>query len=60
MTTSTAVTIKGGAALATNALAISTSMQHQIEWALRCTSLLIGITVGILTAWSIVRKRGRI
>ena len=37
-----------------NALAILTSQQEQVEFALRCTSLVIGILVGILTATALL------
>ena len=37
-----------------NFLAILTSQQEQLEFALRCTSLVIGILVGILTATALV------
>ena len=37
-----------------NFIAILTSQQEQLEFALRCTSLVIGILVGILTATALV------
>jgi hypothetical protein len=37
-----------------NALAILTSQQEQVEFALRCTSLVIGILVGLLTATALL------
>jgi len=40
-----------------NALAVLTSMQEQIEWGFRIFSLVVGITVGLLTIWSLLRKK---
>ena len=37
-----------------NALAILTSREEHLEFALRCTSLVVGIIVGVLTAIAIV------
>jgi hypothetical protein len=40
-----------------NALAVLTSMQEQIEWGMRIFSLVVGITVGLLTIWSLLKKK---
>jgi len=42
-----------------NFLAILTSQQEQVEFALRCTSLVIGILVGILTATAILVRMAK-
>ena len=47
---------KGSGAVAVNFLALLTSAQEHFEFWLRCSSLLIGLLVGILTAISICRK----
>ena len=47
---------KGGAALLLNALALLTSTQEHFEFWLRCTSLSVGIVVGTLTIFTILRK----
>ena len=44
----------GFGAAAFNGLAILTSRQEHLEFALRCTSLVVGIIVGLLTATAIV------
>jgi hypothetical protein len=43
--------------LGVNALALITSMQEHLEWGLRCLSLLVGITVGFVTIFSILRGK---
>ena len=40
-----------------NALAVLTSMQEQIEWGMRIFSLVVGITVGLITIWSLLKKK---
>ena len=57
----TAAILKGLTGFCANALGIITSMQEHLEWTLRCASLVVGISVGILTGWSIVKgwKRGK-
>lgn len=45
--------------IATPILGVITSMQEQIEWGLRITSLIIGLAVGILSLVSMVRKMRR-
>lgn len=55
---------KATVGIAANTIGLLTSMQEQFEWILRCGSLLIGISVGLLSAWSILRggawsKRGK-
>jgi hypothetical protein len=47
----------GVSGMTLNALAVITSMQEQIEWGFRIFSLVIGITVGLLTIWSLLKKR---
>lgn len=34
-----------------------TSWQEHLEWGLRIASLVVGILVGLLTLWSLIRKR---
>lgn len=48
--------LKGTGAVTLNALAIITSTQEHFEFWLRCSSLMIGIVVGVLTIISISRK----
>jgi hypothetical protein len=48
--------IKGASAVVINAMAIITSTQEHFEFWLRCSSLVVGILVGVLTAISICRK----
>ena len=38
-------------------LGLITSMQDQIEWGLRITSLVIGIVVGLLSLRKLLKKR---
>jgi len=47
----------GVSGMTLNALAVITSMQEQIEWGFRIFSLVIGITVGLLTIWSLLKKK---
>ena len=42
-----------------NFLAILTSQQEQLEFALRCTSLVIGILVGLLTATALLIRMAK-
>ena len=42
-----------------NFLAILTSQQEQVEFALRCTSLVIGILVGLLTATALLIRMAK-
>jgi len=39
------------------ALGFVTSMQEQVEWSLRVTSLIIGIIVGLLSLRKLLKKR---
>ena len=39
------------------ALGVITSFQEQLEWGLRMTSLTIGLVVGLLSLWNLIRKR---
>lgn len=47
----------GVSGMTLNALAVITSMQEQIEWGFRIFSLVVGITVGLLTVWSLLHKK---
>jgi hypothetical protein len=38
-------------------LGIVTSLQEQIEWGMRVTSLGIGIIVGLISAYQLLKKR---
>jgi hypothetical protein len=38
------------------ALGVITSFQEQLEWGLRMTSLGIGIVVGLLSLWKLIKK----
>jgi hypothetical protein len=38
-------------------LGLITSMQDQVEWGLRITSLVIGIVVGLLSLLKLLKKR---
>jgi hypothetical protein len=38
-------------------LGLVTSLQEQIEWGMRVTSLGIGIIVGLISAWQLLKKR---
>ena len=38
-------------------LGLITSMQEQMEWGLRITSLVIGIIVGLLSLLKLIKKR---
>jgi hypothetical protein len=38
-------------------LGLVTSMQEQVEWGLRITSLVIGIIVGLLSLRKLLKKR---
>jgi len=49
--------VMGASGMTINALAVITSMQEQIEWGFRIFSLVIGITVGLLTIWSLLKKK---
>lgn len=37
-------------------LGVLTSFQQEIEWHLRIISLVIGIIVGLLSMWGLIRK----
>ena len=47
--------VKGLLGVGSTMLGVLTSLQESVEYLLRCTSLFIGMTVGVLTAISIVR-----
>ena len=49
--------LKGLIGFSSTMLGIVTSNLDQIEAWLRITSLLVGITVGIATIWSLTRRR---
>ena len=38
------------------ALGVITSFQEQLEWGLRMTSLGIGIVVGLLSLWKLIKN----
>ena len=38
------------------ALGVITSFQEQLEWGLRMTSLGIGIVVGLLSLWKLIKS----
>jgi hypothetical protein len=38
------------------ALGVLTSFQQEIEWHLRIISLVIGIIVGLLSMWGLIKK----
>jgi hypothetical protein len=38
-------------------LGLVTSLQEQVEWGMRVTSLGIGIIVGLISAWQLLKKR---
>jgi hypothetical protein len=38
-------------------LGLVTSLQEQIEWGMRITSLVIGIVVGLLSLLKLIKKR---
>lgn len=52
-----AIICKAIAGFSLNALGLLTSMQENLEWGLRCFSLIVGITVGIVTIFSILRGK---
>jgi len=37
-------------------LGVITSMQDELEWALRITSLVIGIAIGLISLYRLLRK----
>ena len=47
--------LKGALGVCSTALGVLTSVQQDVEYFMRCASLAIGMTVGLLTAISIVR-----
>jgi NAD/NADP transhydrogenase beta subunit len=55
--TAMAKTVMGVSGMTLNALAVITSMQEQIEWGFRIFSLTVGIAVGLMTIWSLLRKK---
>lgn len=50
---------KGAVGIGANLLGVITSFQQELEWWLRISSLAVGLVVGLLTAWSIIRKARR-
>ena len=57
MTTETGRDILHGVAgTVAPALGVITSFQEQLEWGLRMTSLTIGIVVGLLSLFRLIRK----
>ena len=58
MTTDTGRDILHGiAGTVAPALGVITSFQEQLEWGMRMTSLTIGLVVGLLSLWNLLRKR---
>jgi hypothetical protein len=58
MTTDTGRDILHGiAGTVAPALGVITSFQEQLEWGLRMTSLTIGLVVGLLSLWNLLKKR---
>jgi hypothetical protein len=49
--------IHGIAGTVAPALGVVTSFQEQLEWGLRMTSLTIGLVVGLLSLWNLLKKR---
>jgi hypothetical protein len=49
--------LHGAVGTITPALGVITSMQEQIEWGMRITSLVIGIIVGLLSLRKLLKKR---
>jgi len=47
--------LKGTVGMLSTVVGLLTSMQEEVEYLMRCTSLFVGMTVGILTGISIVR-----
>jgi hypothetical protein len=47
--------LKGALGVSSTLLGVLTSLQEGVEYFMRCASLGVGITVGLLTAVSIVR-----
>lgn len=47
--------LKGAVGTMASLLGVLTSMQEQVEHAMRCVSLGVGMFVGVLTAVSIIR-----
>lgn len=48
--------LHGVAGTVAPALGVITSFQEQLEWGLRMTSLTIGIIVGLLSLFKLIRK----
>jgi hypothetical protein len=58
MTTDTGRDILHGiAGTVAPALGVVTSFQEQLEWGMRMTSLTIGLVVGLLSLWNLLKKR---
>jgi hypothetical protein len=58
MTTDTGRDILHGiAGTVAPALGVITSFQEQLEWGMRMTSLTIGLVVGLLSLWNLLKKR---
>jgi len=49
--------LHGDVGTITPGLGVITSMQEQVEWGLRITSLVIGIIVGLLSLRKLLKKR---
>jgi len=48
--------LHGVVGTAAPALGVITSFQEQLEWGLRMTSLGIGIVVGLLSLWKLIKS----
>jgi hypothetical protein len=58
MTTDTGRDILHGiAGTVAPALGVITSFQEQLEWGMRMTSLTIGLVVGLISLWNLLKKR---
>ena len=51
--------LKGIVGTVSPVLGVITSLQEQIEWGLRVTSLLVGLLVGLISLFSMIRKMRR-
>jgi ABC-type uncharacterized transport system permease subunit len=52
-------TLKAIVGIASPLLGVITSLQEQVEWTLRVSSLLVGLLVGIMSLVSMIQKMRR-
>ena len=52
-------TLKAIVGIASPVMGIITSLQEQVEWTLRVSSLLVGLLVGIMSLVSMIQKMRR-